>query len=213
MSGKRRRPPGDGSVYFDADRGMWIGSVEIGRDPRTKRRVRRKVSGRTKTEARDKLDELRAEKRATGTVARRDVTVEQVVRALLDHPPATWKSPVTIRLNGQHAQRVIDQMGKVQVAALTASAVDALLASMAARGYSRKTISGTREVLAQALRRAQRDRLVSQNVAELAEMPRGARGVIAGDDTRPGAGPARLRLVPVLARLRVLRRDVRAATG
>ena len=45
-----RRARGDGAVYFDADRGCWVGSVDIGRDPQTGLRRRRKVSAATKTE-------------------------------------------------------------------------------------------------------------------------------------------------------------------
>ena len=56
MSSRRSR--GDGSVYFDAGRGCWVGSVDIGRNPETGRRVRRKVSGATRTEVKEKLAEL-----------------------------------------------------------------------------------------------------------------------------------------------------------
>ena len=30
-----RRARGDGSVYYDAARGCWVGSVDIGRNPQT----------------------------------------------------------------------------------------------------------------------------------------------------------------------------------
>ncbi len=54
-----RRPRGDGSVFYDSARGCWVGSVDIGRDPETGRRRRRKVSAPTRTECRDKLAEVR----------------------------------------------------------------------------------------------------------------------------------------------------------
>jgi hypothetical protein len=82
-----RRAHGDGSVFYDTARGKWVGAVSAGRDPDTGKRIRRKVSGATKTEARDRLAELREELRRTGTVAPRDVTVAQVVQAWIDHPP------------------------------------------------------------------------------------------------------------------------------
>ena len=46
----------------------------------------------TREEVRDKLDELREEKRKTGTVAPRDVTVRQVVEAWLASPPPEVRS-------------------------------------------------------------------------------------------------------------------------
>jgi integrase len=170
--GRRAR----GSVYPDKERGGWIGALSIGRDPATGRRIRRKVSAATEAECWDLLDEMRAEKRATGTVTRRDATVKTAVQNLLDHPPASWHSPVTIRLNRQHAQRVIDRLGGIRVKGLTAADVDIrLLDWMAARGYARKTIEGTRELLVMALHRAERDGLVLRNVARLAEMPQAPR--------------------------------------
>ena len=74
-----RRGRGDGSIYFDAARGCWVGAVSLGRNPQTGRRVRRKVSAPTKDECKENLAELRDEHRRTGTVARRDTTVDQVV--------------------------------------------------------------------------------------------------------------------------------------
>jgi hypothetical protein len=109
-----RRARGDGSVYYDAARGCWVGAIDLGRDPQTRRRVRRKVSAATKTECRELLDGLRDEKRRTGTVGRRDVTVEAVVRDLLATPPASWKSPNTIEANTGHAERVIAAIGRVR---------------------------------------------------------------------------------------------------
>lgn len=51
---------------------------------------RRKVSSATKTECRDKLDELREEYRKAGTVGRRDITVRWAVEDFLAHPPESW---------------------------------------------------------------------------------------------------------------------------
>jgi hypothetical protein len=79
-----RRAHGDGSVYWDA--GKSVGAVSAGRDPDTGKRIRRKVSAATKTEARRKLEELRDELRKTGSVARRDETVAPIVQAMIDTP-------------------------------------------------------------------------------------------------------------------------------
>jgi integrase len=170
-----RRARGDGSVYFDADRGCWVGSVDVGRDPETGRRRRRKVSAPTKTEARAKLNELLGERRRTGTVAPRDTTVETMIRAFLASPPADWRSPVTVQVNGNHAKRVVAALGRRKLAQLTVSDVERLLNEMAAASYARATIAGTRTLLRRALRRAERDGQVGRNVADLAELPAAAR--------------------------------------
>ncbi len=54
----KRRGRGDDSVYFDQVNNCWVGSVSLGFSPDGKRR-RRTVRGRTRTEVRDKLRELR----------------------------------------------------------------------------------------------------------------------------------------------------------
>ena len=49
---------GEDSIYFDQASGYWVASVSLGFAPDGKRR-RRTVRGRTKTEVRDKLRDLR----------------------------------------------------------------------------------------------------------------------------------------------------------
>lgn len=125
-----RRSRGDGSVFFDASRGCWVGTVDIGRDPETGRRRRRKVSAPTKTECKAKLDGLREEKRRTGTVGRRDITVEHVVRQRLDNPPPSVQSPITRQVHEDHGARIIAALGKKKIAGergLTPSDVEQFL--------------------------------------------------------------------------------------
>ena len=169
-----RRSRGDGSVYFDTARGSWVGAVDLGCDPQTGRRIRRKVSAATKTECKAKLDELRDEKRRTGTVGRRDVTVERIVRDYVASPPPSVKSPITRRVHEDHAARIIAAIGKTKVVSLTPGQVEQrLLWKMAEDGYAIKTIRDTRSLLAGAIRRAERDELVGRNVALLADLPSG----------------------------------------
>src|SRR5438046_8859109 len=56
-----RRNRGGDSIYFDAANNCWTGAVSLGFAPDGKRRIRRKVTGRTKTQVRDKLKALRRE--------------------------------------------------------------------------------------------------------------------------------------------------------
>jgi integrase len=168
-----RRSRGDGSVFFDAARGCWVGTIDVGRDAQTGRRRRRKVSAATKTGCRDKLDELRGEKARTGTVAPRNITVEQCVRALLASPPAAWRSPVTIEVNATHAERVIKALGKVRLVSLAPGQVRMLLEQMVRDGYATRTIGATKGILVLAIRRAEQDGLVGRNVAQITDTPRG----------------------------------------
>jgi integrase len=170
---KGRRARGDGSVFYDQSRGVWVATIELARDPDTGRRTRRKASAPTRSAARELLDRMRAEKRKAGTVGRGDLTVGAVVAAYLAHPPADWRSPITIQVNEGHAARITAALGKVKLAALTPSRVEAMLRAMAAEGKATKTIRDTRALLRAAIRKAQRDGAVTMNAAELADVPEG----------------------------------------
>src|ERR1700759_3619084 len=50
----RRRGHGEDGIYFDAAKNRYVGAISVGFGPDGKR-IRRKVSGRTKAEVRDKL--------------------------------------------------------------------------------------------------------------------------------------------------------------
>ncbi len=56
----RRRGHGEDAIYFDAAKNRYVGAVSLGFGPDGKRN-RRKVTGRTKAEVRDKLKAPHAE--------------------------------------------------------------------------------------------------------------------------------------------------------
>jgi integrase len=167
--GRGRR--GAGSVFWDESRGSYVGLLSLGRDPETRRRKRAKVYGQTEGECWAALDQMREEIRKTGITARRDTTVEGAVRAVLDSPPETWRSPVTLRVNAAYAEHIFAAVGKTKLMRLTAAQVDAMLAAMARQGCSKRTISGTRSLLILAIKRAERDNIVARNVAAVSVMP------------------------------------------
>ena len=113
-----RRSRNEGSVFDDRSRDRWVGTVDLGIDPETGARRRRKVTAPNKTEALAKLDGLRAERKSTGTVAPRDTTVETVVRGWLANLPPEIQADVTKRLVADHGERIIAAIGKVKLNAL-----------------------------------------------------------------------------------------------
>ncbi len=54
---KKRRGRGEGALFWDEAKERWVADVTVGYTPAGKR-IRRKASGRTKTEARANLREL-----------------------------------------------------------------------------------------------------------------------------------------------------------
>jgi integrase len=172
MASKRRGRRGEGTVFYDKARGCYVGQLSLGRNPETGERKRSpKVYAPTAEECRAELRKLHRELEDTGTVARRDTTVAMAVQAMLDNPPAGWKSPNTLAVYADHGERIEAALGSVKLARLTVGQVDGLLRQMARDGYARRTISATRSLLVRSIHRAERDGLVGRNVAAIAEMP------------------------------------------
>ena len=59
----RRRGRGEDAIYFDPAKNRYVGAVSLGFGPDGKR-IRRKVTGRTKQDVRDKLKRMRAASRS-----------------------------------------------------------------------------------------------------------------------------------------------------
>jgi integrase len=70
-------------------------------------------------------------------------------------------------------RRIIAALGQIKAVRLEADEVEAFLNRMVADGYATGTIKITRSVLVRSLKRGQRSKLLSQNVAELVPTPRG----------------------------------------
>ncbi len=79
----KRRGHGEDAIYFAADKNRYIGAVSLGFGPDGKR-LRRKVSGKTKQEVRDKLKALHADLDA-GLQSSAGYTVQTAVDAWLEH--------------------------------------------------------------------------------------------------------------------------------
>ena len=73
----KRRGQGEDSIYWDASKNRYIGAVSLGFSP-AGTRIRKKVTGRTKTEVRDKLRELHKQVEG-GLRPRRRYTVEDAL--------------------------------------------------------------------------------------------------------------------------------------
>lgn len=171
MTGRARR--GAGTVFYDKDRGCYVGQASYIDD--AGKRQRPKVFGRTAEECQGKLDELRAELKTTGSVAPKDLTVRHIMKDLLAHPPSSWKSPLTIRGNRDRAAHIIAGLGRIKLARLTVAQVERFLDGLAAGGMSSDTINRCRALLRLAIRRAERDGKIGRNVAALADPPSGTR--------------------------------------
>jgi len=168
----RRRGHGEDAIYFDAARNRYLGAVSLGYSSDGKR-VRRKISGRTKQEVRDKLRALHAEldagiRSSVGYTVRK--AVDDWLRDGLD-----GRSERTKRLYAGLLDPVMDVLGARPLRDLTVGDVRAALGQLTSR-YSTRSLQITRNSLDRAIEHAQADDLVARNVAALVKPPRGRAG-------------------------------------
>lgn len=166
----KRRGNGDGAIFKDGDR--WVACVEV---PTTDgRRKRRKRMVRTYAEARIALADLKreaADAEVGITGAGRLSVAAYLDSWLTTVVPGRVSSPNTIANYRWAIGHIVGDLGAARLSALTPEDVDRLLASKAAAGLSRNTVTRIRSVLADALRHAERRGLVGRNVAALAVLP------------------------------------------
>ena len=166
----KRRGQGEDSIYWDATKNRYIGAVSLGFSP-AGTRIRKKVTGRTKTEVRNKLRDLHKQVEG-GLRPRRRYTVGDA----LDDWLAVGLDGLSARTVSLYrdtiAKALREELGTVRLTDLTAGDVQVALAAMASR-VSTRTVQIAHNVLVRAIRQAERDDLVGRNVAALVKPPKG----------------------------------------
>jgi len=180
----RRRGYGEDGIYFDhagecrdsryhkGCDGRWRGVISLGFGADGKRR-RKKVSGKTKTEVRDKLRDLHADLDA-GIRTQHGYTVEKAVADwLADGLPG--RTAKTVETNHDALKPLLADLGSVRLTELTAHDVQSALGKMAAR-YSTRTVQKSHNCLTRVIRHAEAHDLVRRNVSALVDTPKGQLG-------------------------------------
>lgn len=169
-----RRSRGDGGLSWSEARQRWIGAVTVGYTPAGKR-IMRRASGRTKTEAMKKLKQLLRDYEDGIVVKDTGVTVGQAVEDWLSYG-LNGRDPSTITTRRILAeQHVIPALGARKLRDLSAEDVDRWLASKA-RELSTRTLQDIRSILLRSVKRAQARDRVRRNVVLLCSTPKGKSG-------------------------------------
>ena len=155
--------------------GLWRGEVTLDYTDDGKR-VRRKVSGKTKAAVMDKLRDLHTQldKGITPKAGYVHYTVRQAAQDWLAHG-LDGRSAKTITKNQNVLEPILKVIGARKLRELTGADVRQALATMAA-GYSTAAVTMGHLALKRAIRHAEANDLVSRNVATLADTPKGQDG-------------------------------------
>ncbi|GAA0734600.1 site-specific integrase [Dactylosporangium roseum] len=169
-----RRGRGEGSLYWDEKRQRFIAEITIGYTPAGKR-ITRKGSGKTKTEARNKLKEVLRDHEDGLTIAPANFTVADAVKDWLDYG-LTGRAPSTVnKIRALCEGHVIPDLGARKLRELTATDVDRWLAAKA-KLLSTSTLQNLHNFLNRAVTRAMARDKVKRNVVVLCGVPTGQPG-------------------------------------
>lgn len=169
-----RRSRGDGGLHWDETRQRWIASVTVGHTPAGKRIVK-KASGRTKTEALKKLKQIIRDYEDGLLVSSKGYTLADAVRNWLEFGLSGRSSGTVDKCTILASTHIIPALGARKLVDLTADDVDRWLADKAKK-LSTRTLRELRSILVRAISRAQARDKVKRNVALLCEVPKGKEG-------------------------------------
>ena len=116
-----RRGQGEDSIYWDATKNRYVGAMSLGFSP-AGTRIRKKVTGRTKTEVRDKLRELHKQVEG-GLRPRRRYTVGDALEDWLAHGLDGVSARTVTLYRGTIAKALHEELGAVRLTELTAADV------------------------------------------------------------------------------------------
>ena len=125
----RRRGQGKDSIYWDSSKNRYIGAVSLGFSP-AGTRIRKKVTGRTRTEIRDKLREPHKQLEG-GLRPRRRYTVDDALEDWLAVGLNGLSARTVTLYRGTIAKALREELGSIRLTDLTAADVEKALTSIA----------------------------------------------------------------------------------
>ncbi|MET8144611.1 tyrosine-type recombinase/integrase [Sphaerisporangium sp. NPDC005288] len=169
-----RRSPGDGSVFWEEARQRWVAAITVGYTAAGKRIVK-KATGKTKTEAKNKLKEIIREYKDGQPVPPPNYTVKDAVVYWLENG-LQGRDTSTIRMYQTYARNhVIPHLGARKLRELSVEDVDRWLQSKTGE-LSTRSLKLIHNVLNRSVKNAMRRDKVKRNVVELCEIPEGRAG-------------------------------------
>ena len=174
MSAGKRRSKGDGGLHWDERRQRWIATASLGYAPDGRRIVKR-GSGRTKTEAKDKLKQVLRDYEDGLAIAPAAYTVKDAVEDWLRFGLSS-RSVKTVEMNEYYCRvHVVPSLGARKLRDLSATDVERWLEAKS-KELSTRTLHGLHSALNRSVRRAMARDKVKRNVVELCTVPEGRAG-------------------------------------
>lgn len=204
MPKRRKREAGDGSIYFDRSRGLWIGELLLPGCTPTGARKRKRVSSVDRDECARRLREALHDLDHGVPLDNRSITVRQWIEKFQAEIAPYGRAAKSAERNEQvFRDYVLPYVGDKRLAALSPDDVRRMMRALESRPsrYKRagetvmlspNTVARARACLSAALTAAQREELISRNVVRLTDPPKGLANV---RRRRDAMSPAEVELV------------------
>ncbi|MGP3753383.1 site-specific integrase [Streptomyces sp. IBSNAI001] len=170
----KRRSRGDGGLHWDEKRQRWIATANLGFDASGKRVVRR-GSGKTKTEAKNKLKEVLRDYEDGLAIAPTNYAVADAVSDWLAYGLAGRDQRTVENCTSLSQKHIIPALGARKLRDLSAEDVDRWLAAKS-KVLSTRTLQAVHSCLNRSVKRAMARDKVKRNVVELCAVPQGQAG-------------------------------------
>jgi integrase len=170
----KRRARGDGGLHWDERRQRWIASVTVGYTPAGKRIVRR-GSGKTKTEAKNKLKEVLRDHEDGLAIAPHGYTVGDAVQDWLTYGLSGLAQNTRDNYRTLAETNIVTALGARKLRDLSADDVDEWLADKA-KSLSTRTLRLLYSLLNRIVIRAMKRDKVKRNLVALCDVPTGLDG-------------------------------------
>jgi integrase len=165
---------GQGSVYFDDKRGLYVGQVEFGFGP-DGRRLYKRVTSKSQRKFNEKMDELREAKKKDHLPPDRTTLTRSWLEFWLDEVLPGEVAPSTVtNYRDITTAYLIPHVGRVRLTNLGPEHVVRMMNRLRADGLSPRTIALARTVLRRAMADALRWKKVSENAVALTRAPKKA---------------------------------------
>ena len=170
----KRRSRGEGGIHWDEKRQRFIASLTVGYTPAGKRIVKT-ASGKTKTEAKNKLKGIVRDYEDGLAIAPGDYTMADAVTYWLEHG-LNGRDERTVRLYTDFVHlHIVPALGARKLRELSVEDVDKWLARKAAV-LSTRSLKLLHSILNRAIKNAMKRDKVKRNVVDLCDVPDGRAG-------------------------------------
>lgn len=169
---KKRRGRGEGSIYWDEKKKLWVAQATVGINPKTGKPKRKTFYGKTRKEVANELTKTLNKVQSGTYVEPTLLMVEQWLNDWLEGrkphiEESSWVSyEVMVRCH------INPTLGKVKLKDLRTRDIQKLINEKLETGISPRSVKYIHTTLSMALKQAVRERLITYNPVEAVELPK-----------------------------------------